>query len=104
VKFIELIARVQLPDGFHRSVDQAAANLGYEREQIVTIDSNGAVAKAQVDSANAALLSTKFLLDDTEICMPIAGVVASRKTRVGEYATASAHMLSIDLASPPGVR
>ncbi len=79
----------------HAAVDQATANLGYEREQIVVIDSNEAVAKAQVDSANAALLSAKFALNDTEIWAPLAGIVASRKTHVGEYVTAGTHMLSI---------
>jgi len=79
----------------HAAVDQATANLGYEREQIVVIDSNEAVAKAQVGSANAALLSAKFALNDTEVWAPIAGIVASRKTRVGEYVTAGTHILSI---------
>jgi membrane fusion protein, multidrug efflux system len=79
----------------HAAVDQATANLGYEHEQIVVIDSNEAVAKAQVDSANAALLSAKFALNDTDIWAPIAGIVASRKTHVGEYVTAGTHILSI---------
>jgi multidrug efflux pump subunit AcrA (membrane-fusion protein) len=53
------------------------------------------VAKAQVASAEAALLSAKFVLEDTEIWAPIDGVVANRKTRVGEYVTAGTRMLSI---------
>lgn len=77
------------------AVDQAAANIAFEREQLVVIDSNEVVAKAQVASAEAALLSAKFALDDTEIWAPIDGVVANRKTRVGEYVTAGTRMLSI---------
>ena len=77
------------------AVDQAEANIAFEREQLVVIDSNEAVAKAQVASAEAALLSAKFALEDTEIWAPIDGVVANRKTRVGEYVTAGTRMLSI---------
>jgi membrane fusion protein (multidrug efflux system) len=77
------------------TVDQANANLAYEREQLAVIDSNEAVAKAQVDSADATLLSAKFALDDTEVWAPIDGIIADRKTRVGEYVTAGTTMLSI---------
>jgi membrane fusion protein, multidrug efflux system len=77
------------------AVDQAEANIAFEREQLVVIDSNEAVAKAQVASAEEALLSAKFALEDTEIWAPIDGVVANRKTRVGEYVTAGTRMLSI---------
>src|SRR5712692_2162570 len=77
------------------AVDQAAANIAFEREQLVVIDSNEAVARAQVASAEAALLAAKFALDDTEIWAPIDGVVANRKTRVGEYVTAGTRMLSV---------
>ena len=77
------------------AVDEAGANLAVEREQLVVIDSNEAVARAQVASAEAALLSAKFALDDTEIWVPIDGIVANRKTRVGEYVTAGTRMLSI---------
>jgi membrane fusion protein (multidrug efflux system) len=76
-------------------VDQAAANLAYERQQMTVIDSNEAAARAQVAAAEAALLSSKFALGDTEIWAPIDGMVASRKTRVGEYVTAGTHILSI---------
>jgi membrane fusion protein (multidrug efflux system) len=77
------------------SVDQANANLAYEREQLVVIDSDEAVAKAQVDAAQAALLSAKFALDDTEIWAPIDGVVANRTIRTGEYVSAGTRILSI---------
>ncbi len=77
------------------AVDEAVANLSFEHEQLVVIDSNEAVARAQVAAAEAALLSAKFALDDTEIWAPIDGIVANRKTRVGEYVTAGTHMLSI---------
>jgi membrane fusion protein (multidrug efflux system) len=77
------------------AVDQANANLAYEREQLAVIDSNEAVTKAQVNSADAALLSAKFALDDTEVWAPIDGIIADRKTRVGEYVTAGTTMLAI---------
>jgi len=41
------------------------------------------------------LLSTKFALADTAVWAPIDGVVANRKTRVGEYVAAGTRMLSI---------
>jgi membrane fusion protein, multidrug efflux system len=77
------------------AVDQALANLAYEREQLVVLDANEAVAKAQVASAEATLLSAKFALDDTEVWAPFDGIVANRKTYVGEYVTAGTRMLSI---------
>jgi len=79
----------------HSAVDQAAANLAYEREQLVVIASNAAVARAQVAAAEAALLSAKFALEDTEVWAPIDGIVADRNIRVGEYVTAGTRILSI---------
>jgi membrane fusion protein (multidrug efflux system) len=79
----------------HSAVDEATANLAYQNEQLVVIDANEAVAKARVDSAQAALLSAKFALADTAVWAPIEGVVANRKMRVGEYAAAGMPMLSI---------
>ena len=79
----------------HSNVDQATANLAYENQQLVMIDANEAVAKARVDSADAALLSAKFALADTAVWAPLDGIVANRKTRVGEYVAAGTHMLSI---------
>jgi membrane fusion protein, multidrug efflux system len=77
------------------SVDQANANVAYEREQLVVIDADEAVAKAQVDAAQAELLSAKFSLDDTEIWAPIDGIVANRSVRTGEYVSAGTRILSI---------
>jgi membrane fusion protein (multidrug efflux system) len=79
----------------HASLDQATANLALEREQLVVIDTNETAAKAQVDAAEANLLSSKFALDDTEVWSPIDGIVANRKTRVGEYVAAGTRMLSV---------
>ncbi len=79
----------------HSEVDQATANLAYENQQLVVIDANIGVAKARVDSAEAALLSAKFALADTAVWAPIDGIVANRKTRVGEYVAAGTRMLSI---------
>jgi len=79
----------------HSAVDEATANLAYEREQLVVIDANEAVANARVISAEAALLSDKFALADTAVWAPIDGIVANRKTRVGEFVAAGTSMLSI---------
>jgi len=77
------------------AVDQAQAEIAFEHEQLAVIDSNEAVARAAVAAAQAALLAAKFALDDTEIWAPIDGVIANRKTRVGEYVTAGSRMMSI---------
>ena len=79
----------------HSEVDQATANLAYENQQLVVIDANIGVAKAKVSSAEAALLTAKFALADTAVWAPIDGIVANRKTRVGEYVAAGTRMLSI---------
>ena len=79
----------------HSEVDQATANLAYENQQLVVIDANVGVAKAKVGSAEAALLSAKFALADTAVWAPIDGIVANRKTQVGEYVAAGTRMLSI---------
>ena len=79
----------------HSDVDQATANRAYENQQLVVIDANEAVAKARVASADAALLSAKFALADTAVWAPIDGIVANRRTRVGEYVAAGTDMLSI---------
>jgi membrane fusion protein (multidrug efflux system) len=79
----------------HSGVDQATADLAYENQQLVVIDANVGVAKARVDSAEAALLSAKFALADTAVWAPIDGIVANRKVRVGEYVAAGTPMLSI---------
>src|SRR5260221_5001522 len=77
------------------AVDQAAANIAFEREQLVVIDANEAAARAQVTSAEAALLAARFALDDSESWEPIDGIVANRKTRVGEYVSARTRMLAV---------
>jgi len=79
----------------HSGVDQATANLAYEHHELKVIDANAAVAKARVDSGEAASLSAKFALADTAAWAPIDGIVANRKTRVGEYVAAGTRMLSI---------
>ena len=79
----------------HSEVDQATANLAYENQQLVVINANEVVAKARVDAAEAALLAAKFALADTAVWAPIDGVVANRKTRVGEYVAAGTRVLSI---------
>jgi membrane fusion protein (multidrug efflux system) len=79
----------------HSDVDQATANLAYENQQLVVIDANEAVARARIDAADAALLSAKFALADTAVWAPIDGIIANRKTRVGEYVAAGTDMLSV---------
>jgi membrane fusion protein (multidrug efflux system) len=77
------------------AVDQVSANLTYERGQMTVFDAQEAVAKAQGASTEAALLSAKFDLDDTETWAPIDGVVANLQTRVGMYVAAGTRMMSI---------
>jgi membrane fusion protein, multidrug efflux system len=79
----------------HAAVDQTSANLAYEHGQMTVLDAQESVAKAQVASAEAALLSAKFDLDDTETWAPIDGIVANLKTRVGTYVAAGTQMMSI---------
>jgi len=79
----------------HSAVDQATANLAYERNRLAVIGADEAVAKARVDSTQAALLTAKFALADTAVWAPIDGIVANRKVRVGEYVAAGTPMLSI---------
>jgi membrane fusion protein, multidrug efflux system len=79
----------------HAAADQASANLTYEHGQMIVLDAREAVAKAQIASAEAALLSAKFDLDDTETWAPIDGIVANLKTRVGMYVAAGTQMMSI---------
>ena len=77
------------------TVDQATANLAYEHGQMTVLDAQEAVAKAQIASAEAALLSAKFDLDDTETWTPVDGIVANLKTRIGSYVAAGTQMMSI---------
>jgi membrane fusion protein (multidrug efflux system) len=79
----------------HSAVDQATANLAYQNQELVVINANVGVAKARVDSAEAALLSAKFALTDTAVWAPLDGIVANRKVRVGEYVASGTPMLSI---------
>src|SRR5207245_10921568 len=79
----------------HSEGGRSSANLAYENQQLVVIDANKDVAQARVGAAEAAVLSAKFALADTAVWTPIDGVVANRKTRVGEYVTAGTRMLSI---------
>src|SRR4029077_15318193 len=58
-------------------------------------DANVGVAKAKVDSAEAALLTAKFVLADTAVWAPIDGIVANHKTQVGAYVSTGTRMLSI---------
>ena len=62
----------------------------------ITASSNRCIdTQAKAGSAEAGLLSAKFALADTAVWAPIDGIVANRKTRVGEYVAAGTHMLSI---------
>jgi membrane fusion protein (multidrug efflux system) len=79
----------------HSAVDQATANVAYEHEQLAVIDANETVARAQVDSAGATLLSAKFALEDTEVWAPIDGIIADRRVRTGEYVMTGAGIMSI---------
>ena len=79
----------------HASIDQATANLAFEHQQMTVIDAQEVAARARVASAEAAALTAKFALTDTEVWSPIDGVVASLQTRVGTYVVAGTRMMSI---------
>jgi membrane fusion protein (multidrug efflux system) len=79
----------------HAAVDQANSNIAFEREQVAVLDVQEAVARARIASNEAALLSAKFALDDTETWSPIDGIVANVQTRVGAYVAAGTRMMSI---------
>jgi membrane fusion protein, multidrug efflux system len=77
------------------AVTQASANANFEHQQVAVLDAQEAVAKAEVAASEAALLSAKFALDDTETWAPIDGVVANLQTRVGTYVAVGTRMMSI---------
>jgi len=79
----------------HASIDQATANLAFEHQQMTVIDAQEVAARARVASAEAAALTAKFALTDTEVWSPIDGVVANLQTRVGTYVVAGTRMMSI---------
>ena len=53
------------------------------------------VAETKVQDAEAAAMTARRALEDTQVWAPIAGTVANRRTRVGEYVTVGTRMLSI---------
>jgi membrane fusion protein, multidrug efflux system len=79
----------------HATVDAASSNVALEREQLSVLEAEEAVAKAQIASSEAALLSAKFDLMDTETWAPIDGIVANLRTRVGTYVAAGTQMMSV---------
>jgi membrane fusion protein (multidrug efflux system) len=79
----------------HALVDQTKAQLNLQRTQIEVLRADVRVAETKVQDAEAAMTTARHALEDTEIWAPIAGVIANRRTRVGEYVTLGTRMLSI---------
>lgn len=77
------------------AIDQATANLAYDSQQLTVLAADEQAAQATLASAKAALISAQIALEDTEVWAPIAGTIANRRVKVGEYVTAGARMLSI---------
>jgi membrane fusion protein (multidrug efflux system) len=77
------------------AVVQAQANLGYEHQQLEVASAAVEVAAASVLTARATAYSARIALEDTDVLSPLAGVVAARLTRVGEYVVLGTRMLSI---------
>ena len=77
------------------SVEQAKAQLDFQRKQVVVLQANVRAAEAKVNDGKAAFTAALQALEDTEVWSPIAGTIANRRTRVGEYVTIGTNMLSI---------
>ncbi|MGY2046678.1 HlyD family secretion protein [Methylobacterium sp. JK268] len=77
------------------AVTQARAQLAYQRRQLGVLQADVTAAEAKVADAQASLDTARLALDDTEVWAPVAGTIANRRTRVGEYVTAGTRMLSI---------
>ncbi len=77
------------------AVTQAQANLGFESQQLAVAGADIAVAESSVATARATAYSARIALEDTQVWAPLAGTVAARRTRVGEYVTAGTRLLPI---------
>lgn len=74
---------------------EAKANLDLQRQTLQQVDADALVARATLAAARASLASARIALEDTEVWAPIDGIVANRRTRVGEYVAVGTRMLSI---------
>jgi membrane fusion protein (multidrug efflux system) len=77
------------------AVDQARAQLAFQNQELTVMSADVRVAETKVSDAQAALDTAGLTLEDTEVWAPLAGTIASRRTRVGEYVTPGTRMLSI---------
>jgi len=77
------------------SVLEARANVDLQRQILQQTEADASVARAGLAAARAALVSTRIAVDDTAVRAPITGIVANRRTRVGEYVAVGTRMLSI---------
>ena len=81
--------------GARATADQARAQLHLQRSQVDVLKADVRVAETKVQDAEAAAMTARRALEDTQVWAPIAGTVANRRTRVGEYVTVGTRMLSI---------
>jgi membrane fusion protein (multidrug efflux system) len=77
------------------SVAQARAQLDLQRQQVGVLEADVRAAQSKVTDGEVARNTARLALEDTEVWAPIAGTVANRRTRVGEYVTVGTRMLSI---------
>jgi membrane fusion protein (multidrug efflux system) len=77
------------------SVEQAQSQLAYQNQQLAVMSADVRVAETKAADSQSALDTSKLALEDTEVWAPLAGTVANRRTRVGEYVTVGTRMLSI---------
>ena len=77
------------------ALKQAQAQLDYQKQEVSVLEADVKVAEAQVASAEAALGTAKIALEDTGVWAPVAGTIANRATRVGEYVTVGTRMMSV---------
>ena len=66
-----------------------------QRQVIEQVEADERLAAATLGSAEATEVSARLALEDTGVWTAIAGVVANRRSRVGEYVTAGTRMLSV---------
>ena len=74
---------------------QAQAALAVQRQVIEQVEADERLAAATLASAEAAEASATLAFEDTGVWTAIAGVVVNRRSRVGEYVSPGARMLSV---------
>lgn len=74
---------------------QAQARLDAEETRRLVIEAARLTVEADLKAARAAAFAARIRLEDTSVWTPIAGRVAARSVRVGEYVNVGARMLAV---------